>query len=386
MDNVTIISYPAPRDNSLLSLTDGRSRYMLPFGGRFRIIDFTLRNSFSAGARTTIIYSNEEDSLDEYVDRYGPFTGMKFPPVKVITREYSDINTCYHLIMDSNTRYYVIYNGDIPSIIDFKDLIKKYRSAKTKALLFKIQVADRASMAYKVLVIDQKSLLKIVNQAIHEKRTSPNIFEMVINTMVNKGVKTSTIKALYWPLKNIPEYYDLHWQIIFDPRIFNLLYEEKIIQSKINAEGFASIGSAAKVSASFISDACIINGTVTNSIIYPGVHVAEGAVVKDSIILPHVKIGPEARIYHSIFDERTDINPENAYYNIEGNCRVGNENHLIKNNDFPESLFAGITLIGKDCRIQNEARIGGGCYVASGRGGEYFAQKKFLYDGTSAVK
>ena len=386
MDNVTIISYPAPRDNSLLSLTDGRSRYMLPFGGRFRIIDFTLRNSFSAGARTSIIYSNEEDSLDGYIGRYGPFTDMKFPPVKVVTRDYSDMNTCYHLIMDSNTRYYIIYNGDIPSIINFKDLMKKYRSAKTKALLFKIQVADRASMAYKVLVIDQKSLLKIVNQAINEERTSPNIFEMVINTMVNKGVKASTIKALYWPIKNIPEYYDLHWQIIFDPHIFNLLYEEKIIQSKINAEGFASIGSAAKVSASFISDACIINGTVTNSIIYPGVHVAEGAVVKDSIILPHVKIGPEARIYHSIFDERTDINPEDSYYNIEGNCRVGNENHLIKNNDFPESLFAGITLIGKDCRIQNEARIGGGCYVASGRGKDYFAQKKFLYDGTSAVK
>lgn len=42
MDNVTIISYPGPKDNSLLSLTDTRSRYMLPFGGRFRVIDFTL--------------------------------------------------------------------------------------------------------------------------------------------------------------------------------------------------------------------------------------------------------------------------------------------------------------------------------------------------------
>src|SRR4030042_3719251 len=129
MDNVSIISYPGAKDNSLLSLTQDRSRYMLPFGGKFRVIDFTLRNSFSAGARNTMIYSTIDDGIEDYVERYGPFKDMKFPPIKIVTRDYSDINTCYQLILDSNTRYYIIYNGDNPSIIDFQNILNKFRTA-----------------------------------------------------------------------------------------------------------------------------------------------------------------------------------------------------------------------------------------------------------------
>ena len=87
MEDFTIISYPASKDNTLLSLTESRSRYMLPFGGKFRVVDFTLRNSFSSGARSTIIYNNFEDGLEDYVDHYGPFTDMDFPPIKVISQE-----------------------------------------------------------------------------------------------------------------------------------------------------------------------------------------------------------------------------------------------------------------------------------------------------------
>ena len=64
MNDFTIISYPGTRSDLLLSLTESRSRYMLPIGGRFRVVDFTIRNSFSCGARTTIIYNNRDDELD----------------------------------------------------------------------------------------------------------------------------------------------------------------------------------------------------------------------------------------------------------------------------------------------------------------------------------
>ena len=83
MEDFTIISYPGTRNDLLLSLTESRSRYMLPIGGRFRVVDFTLRNSFTSRARTTIIYNNLDDDLEQYVDRYGPFGDMKFPPLRL---------------------------------------------------------------------------------------------------------------------------------------------------------------------------------------------------------------------------------------------------------------------------------------------------------------
>jgi glucose-1-phosphate adenylyltransferase len=386
MDDFTIISYPGTRNDLLLSLTESRSRYMLPIGGRFRVVDFTVRNSFASGARSTIIYSNLEDDLAAYVDRYGPFGDMKFPPIKVITREYSDIRVCYNLILESNTEYYVIYNGDNPSIIDFTSIIKKYKSKRTGAVLFRLNLEGKPTMAYTVLVSDQKTLLGVVKGAIKEKRSAPNLFEMIINILVNVGISKSSFDAYYWPIKNVPEYYALNREIIWNPEIFSLLYREQIIKSHIATGGYAHVGRLAKIHGSFISDFCKINGTVENSIIYPGVEIGDHAVIRDSIILPYNRIGNGTKITRCVVDERTDLQPESTYLNIGSSCRIGSGEEFIKNTDFPRSLFSSITLIGKDCRIADGARIGGGCYVASGMGEEFQGVKKFLYDGTSLVK
>ena len=385
MNDFTIISYPDTNKRSLLSLSQSRSRYMLPFGGRFRVVDFTIRNSFSSGARQTILYSDINDHLDEYVSLYGPFDEEMFPPIKVVSKDYSDIEVCYNLIMDSNSSYYIIYNGDTPSIIDFNAIIKRFKKRRSDAILYRLNYRGTASMAYKIMIIKQKKLLKVIDEARDAGSTSPNIFEMVINTIVNQGVKEDTFDAQYWPIKNIPEYYNLHWEIIWNPEIFGQLFKEKIIQSKIQAQGYAEIGPEGKISNSFMSDYCYINGKVENSIIYPGVEINAGSHIKDSIILPHVKIAPGAKITRSIIDERTDLNPENTYFNIGESCRIGSTEEFMKNTDFPKSLYLSITLVGKDNRVPAETRIGGACYVNSGVASDYFQQVRVLNDGKSAI-
>ncbi len=384
MDNVSIISYPSSRDDSLLSLTESRSRYMLPFGGRFRVVDFTIRNSFSCNARHTVIYNNLEDDLEDYVEGYGPFADMNFPPLRVVSRDFSDINFCYNLIMDTNTAYYIIYNGDNPSIIDFEDIMNRYKKKKADSVLFRMNVDGKPTMAYKLLVTKQKTLLKAINKAIKEDRTSPNIFEMLINMMINDGIKKSDFSAPYWPVRNVPEYFNLSREIIWNTESFDLLFNEKIIQSQIKTEDYATIGRSGKIVNSFISDFCHINGRVENSIIYPGVVIGDSSFIKDSIILPFVRIGAGVKIMNTIVDENTEYQQDSISLNISDMCRVGSDETNLKNSDFPRSLFSGITLIGKNCRI-HDANIGGACYVASGLGGEFFSSKKYLYDGLSVV-
>jgi glucose-1-phosphate adenylyltransferase len=384
MNDCTIISYPGSGSASLLSLTEARSQYMLPFAGRFRVVDFTLRNSFSSGARNTILYNNVDDDLEDYVSLYGPFEDPKFPPVKVVSRKYSDIGIFYNLILDSNTHYYILYNGDNPSIIDFGRVMERFKEKKARAMLFRLPVEGKHSMAYKALVADQKTLLKVINQAMKERRESPNIFEMIINVLINRGIDKSSIHGHYWPLRSVTDYYMLNREIIQNAEIFGLLYHEKIIQSKILADGYAVIGREAKVTRSFISDFCSINGTVDNSIIFPGVFIGRGSTVIDSILLPYVRIGEGSRIEHAIIDERIKREPGDESFDIGTSCRIGSSEEHIKNKDYSRSLFESVTLIGKDCRIAEGARIGGGCYVASGLG-EEFMRKKFLYDGESLV-
>jgi glucose-1-phosphate adenylyltransferase len=239
-------------------------------------------------------------------------------------------------------------------------------------------------MSYTVLVSDQKTLLSIINEAVDEGLESPNVFEMIINILINRGIEKGSFSARYWQIKNVPDYYAINKKIIWDPEIFDLLFNEKIIKSQIVSEGIAHIDRSAKVSRSFISDSCKINGTVENSIIYPGVTIGAGSIVRDSIILPFARIGSGSKILRAIVDERTILDQE-TMLNIGDDCKIGSFETSIKNTDFPRSLFDSISLVGKDCRIADGARIGGGCYVASGMGSE-FGSKKFLYDGMSLYK
>ncbi len=378
MEDFTIISYPGPKDSSLLSLTEDRSRYMLPLGGRFRVVDFTIYNSFSSGARHTLIYSNIEDSLDQYIDNFGPFDKDKFSPIKVISKNFSDIKACYDLILGSNTKNYLIYNGDTPGIIDFKNIAKRFKAKKAKATLFLLKSGGAATMSCKVLAIQQKPLLQIVNSAIDQARTSPNIFEMVINIMINKGVPRSSFSARYWPLKNIPDYFNLNREMIRDHEITDLLFNKKIIPSHIRGEGFAYLGEQSRISNSFISDHCSINGTVENSILYPGVTIGSGSIIKNSIILPFVKIGDGSKVVKAIVDERTETGPEQTYTNIGNSCIIGSDDELVRNSNYPKYLFESITLIGKNTRIPDGTRIGAACYVGNG-----MASVKALHDGES---
>lgn len=384
MEDITIISYPGSDSNSLLSLSGSRSKYMLPFGGKFRVVDFTISNSISSGARKTILYNNYRDDLETYVENYGPFEGMRFPPIKVVSREYSNIWFCYNLIRNCNTDYYAIYNGDNPSIIDFSTLIKNFRSKRRKSVLYKIRFNRKATMAYTILVTDRKRILDAINSAIDEGRESPNIFEMIINIMLNRGIRVDVFRGRYWPLKNIPDYYYSNIEILRNPELFSFLHKESSIETKIQTSGIARVGMNARIVNSFIFDSCEINGEVSNSIVFPGVSIGERTVIRDSIILPNARIGSHSNIAKTVIDE--NLNEDLQHLNVGNNCRIGSDDDQIKNSDFPKSIFKSITLIGKNCDIPDGSAIGGACYVSSGLGREYFFKRKYLNDGLSLLE
>jgi len=380
MKDFTIISYPGPKNDFLLSLTELRSRYMLPIGGRFRVIDFTLRNSFYSEANSTIIFNQIKDDLKDYIELYK--LDNEHPNIEVIQDNLQDINTLKEVVLNTETKIFVLYNGDTPSIINFENLIKKFKVTKKKAVLFKLIVNNSASMAHKIIVVRKQFLLSIIEKLLGEGRKAPNVFEMVINSMINHHIHKKEFQALYWPIRNIPEYYSLSQKIIWDSEIFDLLYDKKIIKSQIKAEGYARVDEFGKVTNSFMSDYCYINGEVTNSIIYPGVEIHKNAIIKDSIILPFVKIGEGVRIIRTIIDE--NINHEEEIQ-IKERAQIGSEEEMIKNNNFPRAIFNGITFLGKNVKIPENSHIGGACYVAPNLGEEYFLKKKYLYDGLSII-
>lgn len=385
MNNVTLISYPSHRDDSLLSLTDLRSRYMVPFASRFRVADFVLRNATAAGAKKTFIFSNVLDDLGHYVENHPQYRSDEQVKMKVVLESSFSLSQCAKMIMENPTQHYIIYNGDSPCLIDFEPALLAFKAKKKNALLYMLNFDGKPSMSRTALICDRKSLQSVINAALKEKVHSPNIFEMIINRFIIKGIKRATMDAFCRPLQNIPDYYNATFEAFRDSAVWNTVFGDELLKSGIQVARYAMIGPCADIRRSYISEGCEVHGTVEDSILFPGVYVGEKAVIRRSIVLPYGRIGHGAHIDKSIIDEFTDNRREDYPFSIMPDSWIGTGEEGLKNAQFPDSLSDSITLIGKNCALPEGLRTGSACYISSGVGESFFQKTKIIDDGISIV-
>jgi glucose-1-phosphate adenylyltransferase len=177
-----------------------------------------------------------------------------------------------------------------------------------------------------------------------------------------------TIQA-YWEanmdlLKDDPEISPEAW------RIRPNLESEQRLADRIPAR----IAAGSRVSRSMISAGCVIEGEVVNSVLSPGVKVARGCRIKDSIILHDCIIEEGATVDLTIMDKRVRIGK---------GAIVGNgDNKNTPNSKYPDHLYTGISLIGKEADIPPGTIIGRNCIIYSWRKQEDF-KDTVLKDGAT---
>jgi glucose-1-phosphate adenylyltransferase len=114
---------------------------------------------------------------------------------------------------------------------------------------------------------------------------------------------------------------------------------------------------------------------VINSVLSPGVHVKKGAMVRDSVIFEDSIIEKGAVVDLAICDKMIHVGEK---------ALVGHgDNKDVVNMAFPQHLFTGITLIGKQAKIPSMMQIGRSCIVAPGRTANDFSGYRALLDGDS---
>ncbi len=118
-----------------------------------------------------------------------------------------------------------------------------------------------------------------------------------------------------------------------------------------------------------ISPGCVIKGRVENSVLSPGVHIAEQAVVRNSVVMGGASIGYHSMVDSCILDEGV---------NIGRFCYSGFGAGLLPGN--PE-----ITVIGKDVTIPDRTAIGRKCNVRPGLGPAAFGARRIIPSGTTLV-
>ena len=162
----------------------------------------------------------------------------------------------------------------------------------------------------------------------------------------------------YWrDVGTIEAYWQANMDLVVDVPPFNLYDPETGVRTLSVDMPPVKIGPKAQISRSLVSNGCIINGSVSNSVLSPHVYVEEGAHVMDSIIFHDTVIDQDAVVHRSIIDKECYIGQ---------GCWIGYGDDYTPNKDEPNYLNCGITVIGEAARLPPGLRIGRNCKIDPG--------------------
>ena len=163
--------------------------------------------------------------------------------------------------------------------------------------------------------------------------------------------------ADYWrDVGTIDAYYEANMELLRPVPTLTLHDPDWLIYTPSEDRAPAVITGEGDVSGSLVAHGTHVEGTVRRSILFPGVHVAPGALVEDSIVMHDARILPGARLSRAIVDKGVRI----------GERAVIGTGDSIPNREFPRDLASGLCVIGKGSEIPAGGSIGRNTLVEIG--------------------
>lgn len=362
----------------MLSLDNYVNRYLLPFTPRFRNIDFAVASLETIGVNTIFVFAEtDKEFVSSYLTREWPFH-------RFYVFDNLDLkNEFYPFFMDYLTENPVqsiaMIHGDYPVWFDMKQAAQAAVHHKLVAVEGDLGIET----INPAMFIDRQFLLKRLKIAIDSASAANDRVDITVEKFADES-RPHTVRAngYFNPIRSLRQYYQTHIDMLED--YFYLDHYNSVVPVKreeVNNR-VSNLMRGSHVINSLIGENSEIFGTVENSVIFKGVKVAEGAVVRNSVILPGNHIGRKATLINTIVDE---FSGDNTLPNIEKGCLVGVGKVAGKNKDFPSLLDFGVTLIGKDIFLPPGTIVGGNCYIDSFLSGTDLRAVKTLANGASLI-
>ena len=371
-------------------LTKKIAKPAVPFGGKYRIIDFPLSNCANSGIEAVGVLTQYQPLvLNEYIGNGQPWEldGMNSGVTCLSPYEskkgsewYSGTaNAIYQNIsyIDRyNPEYVVVLSGDHIYKMDYADMIKFHKEHDAACTIAVIDVSLEEASRFGILntnedgsiyefeekpahpkstnasmgiyVFSWKELRKYLIEDAENENSSNDFGKDVLPAMLNAGERMFAYPFEgYWKdVGTVESLWDANMDLL-DP---NLKLDLRDIYSKNPMFPPHYVAETATIKNSNISDGCIVEGEVENSILFPGVKIEKGAKVDYSIIMPNTVVKANADIKYSIVSENTVIgwnaviggNPEDAEDKDKwGIAVIGDDLHIGDNVVVPPAAMIG---------------------------------------------
>jgi len=396
-------------------LSQVRAKPGVPFGGKYRIIDFALSNTVNSGLTDVgILTQYAPRSLIDHIgvgrpwdldrSRGGvallqPFIGRG--RARDWYRGTADaVLQNLDFIDDRAPELVLVLAGDHIYKMDYRPFIEMHRETGAEVTCAVRTVPIEEAHRFGILDVAADGLVT----AFIEKPANPpsNLVSMgvyvfswpamrdllspdrvdfgrdVLPWMVEHGRRVYAYEfAGYWQdVGTVEAYWQTSLDLLTDDPGIELNDLGWLIYTKSEDRPPARIGPGASVSRSMISHGCVIDGTVERSVLSPGVRVAAGAVVRDSIVMFDAVIEEGATLDRAILDKESRIG---------AGATVGMGDDLRPNRDEPERLYAGITLVGKRAHVPKGVEIGRNCRIDPAVDAVDFARRRRIRSGETVA-
>lgn len=369
----------------LYALTEKLAKPAVPFGGKYRIIDFPLSNCVNSGIDTVGILTQYQPlMLNEYIGNGQPwdldrlYGGVHvLPPYQKASGSDWYKGTanaiCQNIsfIERYHPKYVIILSGDQICKQDYSDFLKFHKEKNAEFSVAVMEVPWEEASRFGLMVADENDKITefqekpkdpksnlasmgiyifnwdILKQYLLEDDADPNSENDFGNNIIPNLLRDGRDMYAYhfdgyW--KDVGTIHSL-WEAnmeVLDPEHsgIDLFDENWKIYSRNSGMPGHHIASTAHVENSMITDGCKVAGTVKHSILFTGVKVEEGAVVEDAVVMGQTIIRSGAVVKHCIVAENVLI---------ESDAVVG---------AMPEDGEDGVATIASNVRIGKGAKIG----------------------------
>lgn len=336
--------------NRLGVLTKYRAKPAVPFGGKYRIIDFTLSNCANSGIDTVgVLTQYEPFELNSYIGSGAPWdldsiTGGTFvlPPyvAKNHGRWYSGtadaINQNLYFIDRYDPDYILVLSGDHVYQMDYNKMIRFHQEKEADVTIAVLQVpleeahrfgimitdgedritqfdekpakpkSDLASMG--IYVFSWKKVREYLKMDEREEGSEHDFGKNVLPRMLEAGEKMYAYRfSGYWKdVGTIDSLWEANMELI-DGAGVNIWDRNMKVYARNPNMPPHYMGYSAEMKNSMVAEGCTIYGKVEHSVLFPGVTVKAGAYVRDSIIMQNTVIEENCVVEKTIIDEDTVI-------------------------------------------------------------------------------
>lgn len=372
----------------LYALTNNIAKPAVPFGAKYRIIDFPLSNCINSGIDTVGVLTQYQPLvLNEYIGNGQPWDlDRNFGGVHVLSPYQKKAKSAWYegtanaiyqnlnFIKMYNPEYVLILSGDHIYKMDYSKMLRAHIDNNADCTIAAIEVPLKEASRFGILntnpdgsiyefeekpkqpkstlasmgvyIFTADKMYKYLEMDEEDPNSSKDFGKNVLPAMLNAGERMFAYRFDgYWKdVGTINSLWEANMDLLGETPTFDVSAQDWKIHSRNPLAPPEYQGEKAIVTNSMLALGCEIYGTVENSVISSNVIVEEGAVVKDSVIMSNTIIKEGATVKYSIIDEDVIVSE---------NAQIGEDKSTAK----------GIAVLGRKICVGKQAKVLAGSII-----------------------